>query len=1132
MSLGKTSIVVGFQLRIRYYFSAIPKNRLHRCANHDKERFGLGLAFVGLAVMCGISQFQNVLPNKIRNEVQTRLNIELNKFGLRASVRRAEFFEGKGIRLSDLRIDQQHSRDRNSVVEIHEAFIHAPSTLTELAIGDIKIHAVDFRGGKFSAIRNPEGDWQLAPLLKHFREKCASGQHDLSVRFNDCSLIILDRSTPIERVQKLRDINMVARPIIHENRKLIQITGDCSALAVSHVQFKAFVDPDQQTWFTEIKARNAQLTTELFTLLPTQTSSVFDDIQVLGGNLDLRGTANGDMSNRSLPQFSFSGELRNFSLSDRRIPLELKDCSVDFEISDIGFNVKRAIGQAGQGTFDLSYQQIGLFQRKAWSSAGRLIDFNFTEKIHPWLPDSCDQFCKDFQPYGTSNIDFQIAFDGQNYTRNLRSQITNMEFNFYKFPYPFRRCRGEVTWIDDDCKFEVRSQIGRQPFRIVGNANRPGRDSTYSIDVEAKGKFAIDEKLLDALDPYPDLKRQVLAFRPNGFVSGKGNISKSRADALFPNKSFDIELNNCNVNHVSFQYPIGNVNGMMRVRNENCSFENATGVSGNAQIRCDGDWNSQTGLDLRFLCRRVPFDETLRNALEPKIQEIWDDFRPRGAIGLLKVDMTLPVGENEADLVVDADLAMDEIREPSQLNGPPTSSVSIFPTWFPFEINQLKGRVEIGRGRITLTNMQGKHRRTWIDCQGNGVYSDQAWSVSLKNMLVGALEVEEDLLHALPEPLAIPLRNLDFQGILNVQGEITMGGTYESTAVAQASPASVTQVGYLIPEPEPSSTRMFWDLRLDMVQAAMLLGLPVNNVFGMVRLAGEYDGQTASCAGELAIDSLMLQGVQITNLRGPIWIDENGVSAGSLARRNQQSEPRQVIGKICDGQVRFDARKQSDENGKFYIQASLTDGCLRDLVSDFAPYVQHVTGKTYGAVRLTGDDTGTHSYRGEGTLQLRDAKIYELPLVVSLLKILRIKEVNRTAFDTSSVDFFINGSNFELNRIELIGDAISLIGNGQIYFNRKLDLNFYSVVGRNRFYIPLLSELYQAGSQRILWISIDGTLDQPITHRKILPQLNDTIRILLQPPERHAQFGNEILPGKPFVPINSPIGTNAFPIRR
>ena len=42
-------------------------------------------------------------------------------------------------------------------------------------------------------------------------------------------------------------------------------------------------------------------------------------------------------------------------------------------------------------------------------------------------------------------------------------------------------------------------------------------------------------------------------------------------------------------------------------------------------------------------------------------------------------------------------------------------------------------------------------------------------------------------------------------------------------------------------------------------------------------------------------------------------------------------------------------------------------------------------------------------------MRLRDADIYELSVVVALLKILRVKAPDRNAFSTSLVDFRIEG---------------------------------------------------------------------------------------------------------------------------
>ena len=171
---------------------------------------------------------------------------------------------------------------------------------------------------------------------------------------------------------------------------------------------------------------------------------------------------------------------------------------------------------------------------------------------------------------------------------------------------------------------------------------------------------------------------------------------------------------------------------------------------------------------------------------------------------------------------------------------------------------------------------------------------------------------------------------------------------------------------------------------------------------------------------------------------------------------------------------------------------------LDEVAADIAPQFRDISGNGFGSFRLSGNATDANSVRGQGSLQLRNAEIYQLPVMLSLLKLPQFKEITRTAFDTSNINFSVFGERIVLDRMELNGDAISLIGNGQINMERDVDLNFYTVVGRNRFYIPLISEIMHSGASSILWINVDGKLDDPRTTRKVLPHLNESLQQLFQ----------------------------------
>ena len=198
----------------------------------------------------------------------------------------------------------------------------------------------------------------------------------------------------------------------------------------------------------------------------------------------------------------------------------------------------------------------------------------------------------------------------------------------------------------------------------------------------------------------------------------------------------------------------------------------------------------------------------------------------------------------------------------------------------------------------------------------------------------------------------------------------------------------------------------------------------------------------------------------------------------------------------------------------FRIDATLANSQLQDVAAEVAPQFQEMSGKGFASFQMVGNCIDWKSLYGLGTVQLRDAEIYQLPVVLSLLKILRVKEVTTNAFDTSNINFRLRGDRIDLQRIELIGDAISLIGNGKLNLNREIDLNFYSVVGRND-YIPLLSEIVELGAQQIMWINIRGPLENPQTYQNFLPYLNESIKQLFQPPAANS------FPSTPIAPQSS-----------
>ncbi len=1075
---------------------------------------------------------QDKVRNRLCVEVQSKIDTALAGTGVNANVSAAKFLEGTGLLLHDVELVTPQLR-----MFAYETFLHMPCTTTDLVMGAGKPTAVELRRVKFEFAREANSSFDFQSLIdacQSWASKADQSQKLIPVRVRDSQFTLLDRSTGIQKV--ISNIDLDFTPVNISGRELFEVTLNASSNDIRELSAKAFIDPQTSQYKFQANLNRARVHRAWLSLIPNSMQHHAQYVRSINGVVELAGQAAGDFRSGQLPEFFVTAKCNDMNFDDSRLPFPMLDGKAEFSVSNASVRVEKASGRIGNGDFGFQFRQNGLGVPKVWQLEGffNRFDFGHLTSMEAFLPGFCSKFCKTFSPTGICSISGTLVSDGRDIKKNLDGHIVDMGFNYLRFPYQLDHCVGTVKWVDDLLSYQMECDQKDRVLMVSGQIQRPGPMATYETHLKADGTMPIDEKLLTAVDAIPKFSKIVRDFNPNGRITGTGLITKLQPGGPV-NKAFDVELVDVSMRHNHFQYPIEAVSGVIQSRNLDFTFDNLTGSNGIGTISASGQWNPTNGLNARYICNQVQLDERLRFALRPELKEIWDGFRPRGTAELIKVDMALPIGATDCNIVLDADLAPPE-------NGISASNVSIFPTWFPYEINEVGGKIQVGNGQVRVSNFKGKHGRSFVTCQGSGEYDDEAWSVTLQKMLVLALKVDENLFAALPSSLVPQVRALNFEGLLNVNGEITLAGLLQDegenpkaelahwTNRESAIDVQIRQTGFedkaaprkhvgrpIYMREESSfqdNTTMAWDLRFDMIQSNMMVGLPISNVFGKVNLNGVYDGETAKCRGELQLDSLTIYDAQVTNVTGPIWLDNNLAAGGSLAidyiNKNNAStvsplpsrplQQRSISGESYGGIVRFDAVMNADEKGEFYLRTTVADANLKTFCQEFAPQMEQIAGHGFCALELTGDAPNIDSYRGRGVAQLRDAQIYELPTVLSLLKLLQIKQVDRTAFDTGNIDFSVNGENIDLNRMEFNGDAISLIGNGSVNLNRDLDVNFYSVMGRNKFNVPLISDLYRAGSQRILWIKVGGTCNNPVMKRQVLPQLNDSIRQLFQQP--------------------------------
>ena len=89
-------------------------------------------------------------------------------------------------------------------------------------------------------------------------------------------------------------------------------------------------------------------------------------------------------------------------------------------------------------------------------------------------------------------------------------------------------------------------------------------------------------------------------------------------------------------------------------------------------------------------------------------------------------------------------------------------------------------------------------------------------------------------------------------------------------------------------------------------------GVRLENLYGNVGVSGWSDGTRHQMRGELALESLTWRDLQLTQVLGPFWVDDDKAMFGSwvarqdnltLPRGQSPAAPRPVVAKIFGGTI-------------------------------------------------------------------------------------------------------------------------------------------------------------------------------------------------------------------------------------
>lgn len=1062
------------------------------------------LAMTGLA-LTGLTLFQGRIGRQFEDTAERFVNTRLAGSGWSVSFEGFQIVDAGTLRIGRVQLHAGPA-SQPPVCEAGPILVRK-SGLAGLLEMDWRPEALEFAGAEFRLDVGRCSPEQWASLQERLKLNC-DHQRPPRVSGQDCRVVVVNSRRPDIAPWLLHDVSVEAGPARTSTQcpaTRVTIAGRGNQMAKLEAEIE--LGEHGEVFRCLARAIDWRVAVDELDWFPPAWRAELGSVSQFQARADVRADYVVPAAATVNPGWVFSGRINDLDLAATGLPLPISDARCDFLVEAGELSVSQLVASVGSATLTGSGRKViagpehGGPSATPWAVRGRLVGLEAGSIAPGALPPEARRWFTQLAPGGSGDFDFELGWDGHALTRRIMAQVQDMSFTWHRFPWTVQRCVGNASWIGDEFRFALQSLDNGQIVDLAGWVRNPGPDATWRVEFGCPGDLPVDEKLLHAIDLYPQIAGQVRDLRLRGTFGVRGAFSHEQAGSA-PVLTYTIDLKHCQARHARFDYPVREITGQVLVAGRRFELQQVNGSCGGAPLRVSGGWNPDTGLRLDLIADDLPLDATLRAALPQHAARVWDQLRPAGNARLVRVELAAPPGAGSHPVVhVEGDLQV-----PAQPDDPGTS---LLPEAFPWRMTRISGKVRIGPGRFEATGFQASHGEAWLSANLQGAYNEAGWEIRLSDVAGGKLEFDDDLLNALPSALGQSLRQIELRGEAAMGGSLAFRCTDHSPATRPPAGSQVALVSYpavsgnsLSPAKNPALAGVdaAWDLRFDFQDASATPGLPMEHVSGSIRLAGnQVEGQT-SCRGDFDLDAASVHGAWITELRGPIAIDSHQVAVGMFAGAQANGDPAvPATGKLCGGAVSLDAHYWDEAGGQFFAQASLSGANLREAGGCLSRELRESGGIAAGQLRCSGKPGDDSSLTGDGSLQLTEARLYELPVVVPVLQALRPSRADRAAFDTANIAFALRGDQIDLNRIELNGDAMSLIGDGRMDWHRKINLDFYTVMGRNQLYVPLLSELVQAGSQQIMWLSVDGTLDRPELSQQILPGINEGLRQLLTP---------------------------------
>lgn len=1017
-----------------------------------------GLAAVGLAYQ----HWTN--PAAVRQKVVDQVTSHF--VGVQVSLESARLRLFGGIAVRELRLSRRDDLERTDFAYFPSATIYHDKE--QLLEGKLAVRKIELHRPRLRIVRHRDGRWNVAGVLGPVEPD----KQIPTLVFQQATLVIEDQTAaPGTPALELRQVQLT---LINDPLPTVRFEGTGTSDAVKTVR----VHGQWQRLSGETRVTIEADGIPVGPALAQRCSACCPDLTAHLRQLEGTGKLEGELLYR--PEASepwthdFRFHLNQGRFQHARLPVPLEQLRGFVHTVNGRVETGQLTARAGVTEIELTIAGLRPLSPLSPLSTGELhvaeladkLDLRIkhlplTRELFERLPGEYQELYRQFQPAGPASLTLTCQhLSGGGWRRNCVVQPEGLKACCAEFPYPVEQITGTLehetgSGREEVLKINLTGLAGARPVFVKGEVVGPPDQRAVSVDVWGNN-LVLDEPLLAAL---PAEHQQVArAFHATGQGDFKALIRCSRGAARYSSR-YIVQFHHGTLRYDLFPYPLENVSGTLDIQPEHWEFRDFVGTHKGGKFRTSG--RSTPGPEGERLVMDIEgtnilLDDEMAAAMEkePELKNTWKVFSPSGRIAFRGRIDRVRKQQPEIDLTVFP------------------LGCTIWTEFFPYAMEVSAGRIRYARRWVQLEKLAAHHGPTRLSLDEGLVYlkpEGGAW-VRLTGLRGNPLVPDGDFLEALPPPLRKTCKALELKDPVGLTTELVID----------------------VP-PEPSKPPViFWDGALTLRNATLDTGVKLERVSGQLACRGRHNGkQVEGMIGNLLLDELVLFRQPLRNVQSAIEMTADEPEVLKLPG---------LRASLFGGEVYGPLRIEFGPPLRYNLNLTAAQVKLEEFGRHNFSKGAELQGLATARLYLSGQGSDIHDLKGGGTIDVPSGKLYNLPLLLDLLKVLGLRLPDRTAFEEAHAVFTIEGPRASISRLDLYGNAISLRGQGKMNLDGSdTELDFHADWARITQVLPaVIDRVPMAISDQLLRIRMRGPLSDVKFTKEPVPLLMDPFRKMVQ----------------------------------